>query len=743
MDFNFKNIFALFFLIIPQFLHSEETCIQGRVVEKGTREPLAGVNLMLMPGERIAISDEKGNFSFCGIEPGQYSITALLVNYKKYEKKNIVTKKNEKIELKIYLEPEFIPLLEVVVEEKRERKKETSQQVLKKEEAENVAGTGGDIIRAVQTLPGVVIINELNGELTVRGSGPFENLIFLDRTFFPYPYHFGGFVSSVPGEIVESVEFIAGGFSARYGNAMGGVLNIDTRDGRRDRFGGSVDVSAVMSGLLLEGPAGKNGSFFLGARRSYFDLLPLPQAGDGFTIKPWFYDYQGKYTLNISNNDKLSLMAYGERDTINFSTTERNRKDPVLSGISSAFSSDIHLFGVNLNNYRGKFSSNLTLYGNVNSVDFKLGRDMWLTLTTPAIIAWEEATIKFGEYNLLRAGFQGGVVWYYVKGVFVRPPKEDEPGFAFTGNELVESSIKASTWGAEGYVEDEIALFSKRLTLTPGVRFDYFEKPLYEAFWSPRVSIGYSFNGSTKAKASWGYYYQIPQGDEFAPGFGNPELKPQKSIHYIAGVEKELPSGIYTDFQLYYKDLRNLVATSSDPSIMYENSGKGYSYGAEIFIRKKLTNRFFGWLSYSYSRSRRKDNPEEPWRNFTFDRENVITAVATYQLSGRWSIGGRWSFMSGRPYTPVIDKIYDADRDMFWPVFGDENSKRLPPTHRLDFRAEYIKPYNTWLMKLYFEAWNLYMNKNIIDITYTDDYAEVQYVYMPPIIAFIGVKAEF
>ncbi len=99
--------------------------------------------------------------------------------------------------------------------------------------------------------------------------------------------------------------------------------------------------------------------------------------------------------------------------------------------------------------------------------------------------------------------------------------------------------------------------------------------------------------------------------------------------------------------------------------------------------------------------------------------------------------------MSGRPYTPVIDKIYDADRDMFWPIFGEENSKRLPATHRLDFRAEYVRPYNTWILKFYIEAWNLYMNKNIIDITYTDDYAETRYVYMPPIIAFIGVKAEF
>ncbi len=593
------------------------------------------------------------------------------------------------------------------------------------------------------TLPGVIIINELNGELIVRGSGPFENLIFLDRTFFPYPYHFGGFVSSIPSDVVESVEFIAGGFSARYGNAMGGVLNIETRDGRKDRFGGSVDVSAVMSGILLEGPAGKNASFFGGARRSYFDLLPFFTSGDGFTVKPWFYDYQGKYTLNISNNDKLSVMVYGERDSINFSTTERNRKDPVLSGISSAFSSDIHILGINLNNYREKFSSNLTIYGNINSADFKLGRDMWLTLTTPALVLWEELTAKTGAYNTLRAGFQGGLVWYYVRGVFIRPPKEDEPGFAFTGNELVESSIRASTWGAGLYLEDEIVLFGKKLTLAPGVRFDYFEKPLYEAILSPRASISYSFNETTRTKASWGYYYQIPQGDEFAPDFGNPDLKPQKSIHYIVGIEKELPIGIYTDFQLYYKDLTNLVATSPDPSLMYENSGKGYSYGAEFFIRKKLTERFFGWFSYSYSKSRRKDNPGEPWRNFTFDRENVITGVATYQLSKRWSIGGKWSYMSGRPYTPVVDKIYDADRDMFWPVFGEENSKRLPATHRLDFRAEYVKPYNTWLMKLYFEAWNLYMHRNIIDITYTDDYAEVRYVYMPPIIAFIGVKAEF
>lgn len=737
----YLSLIASAFIVLKAY--SSEICIKGEVFEKGTRKPLEGVNIFVSPGDYISLTDSKGRFIICGLEPGEYSITALIVNYKRFEKTGVSVGEGESPSLKFYLEREFVPLLEVVVEEKRERKKETSQQVLKKEEAENVAGTGGDIIRALQTLPGVVIINELNGELTVRGSGPFENLIFLDRTFFPYPYHFGGFVSSVPGEVVESLEFIAGGFSSRYGNAMGGVLNIETRDGRRDRFGGNVDVSAVMSGLLVEGPAGKRGSFFAGARRSYFDLLPIPQSGDGFTVKPWFYDYQGKYTLNLSGEDKLSLMAFGERDSIRFSTTERNRKDPVLSGITSAFNSEIHILGINLRNYRKKFSSSLTVYGNLNSVGFKLGRDMWLNLLTPALVLWEEVEWKFSEANTLRTGFQGGYVWYNVKGVFIRPPKEDEPGFSFTGSEPVETTIRASSLGVMFYAEDEIKTLKGKLTLVPGLRFDYFEKPLYEATLSPRLALHLSINPVTRAKASWGYYYQIPSGDEFAPDFGNPELKPQLSIHYILGLERDFEPGISIDIQLYYKDLSKLVTTSPDPDLQYENTGRGYSYGGEFFIRKRLTNRFFGWLSYSYSKSRRKDNPDEPWRNFSFDRENVISAVATYRVSNRWSIGGRWSFMSGRPYTPVVDKIYDADRDMFWPIFGAENSKRLPPSHRLDTRVEYVKPYDTWILKLYFEVWNLYMHKNIIDITYTDDYLKTQYVYMPPIIAFIGAKGEF
>jgi len=736
-----RLLFLTLFIIVSVHGYGNETCILGQVVEKGSRKNLEGVNILLAPVQISAYSDKDGRFSFCGIEPGEYMLSALMVNYKKYERQ-IQVKEGEKVSLKIYMEPEFVPLLEVVVEEKRERKKETSQQILRKEEAEHVAGTGGDILRTVQTLPGVVAINELSGELTVRGSGPFENLIFLDRTFFPYPYHFGGFVSSVPGDIVESVEFIAGGFSPRYSNAMGGVLNIETRDGRMDRIGGYVDVSAVMSGVLLEGPAGKSSSFFAGARRSYFDLLPISQSGDGFTVKPWFYDYQGKYSWNMSSNDKLSILAYGERDNINFSSHERNRKDPVLSGISSAFNSQVHILGAELKNFRNNFNSTLTVYGNLNIVDFNLGKEMWLKFTTPALIIREEMDYRIVENNYIRTGIETGILWFDVTGRFIRPPKEDEPGFAFTGSEPVDTTIRASTWGAGAYLEDEITLLN-RINITPGMRFDYFERPLYEAFFSPRFSAMYSLNETTRVKASWGYYYQIPQGDEFAPDFGNPELKPQLSIHYILGLEKSMSNNFNADIQVYYKDLKHLVTTSTTPGVIYENSGIGYSYGFEIFLRKKLTRRFFGWISYSYSKSKRKDSENEPWRNFSFDREHVITTIATYQLSSRWNIGGRWSFMSGRPYTPVIDKIYDTRMDMFWPIFGEENSKRLPSTHRLDFRAEYVKPYNTWIMKLYMEVWNLYMHKNIIDVTYTDDYSEKQYIYMPPIIAFIGIKAEF
>ncbi len=123
--------------------------------------------------------------------------------------------------------------------------------------------------------------------------------MFISGGEVPQLYHFGGLRSVVPTELVERIDYFPGNFSARWGRAIGGAVDLDLRSPRRDRIHGSIEVNVFDAGGVLEGPLGKGG-FFLAARRSYVDAviaaafpsnsglqLPSPRRSTTTTRRAW------------------------------------------------------------------------------------------------------------------------------------------------------------------------------------------------------------------------------------------------------------------------------------------------------------------------------------------------------------------------------------------------------------------------------------------------------------------------
>lgn len=707
--------------------------ILGVVLEKGTRKPLEGVQLLIEPTMEITTTDEKGGFKF-DVEPGNYTIKAATIGYEMTKVK--IKVKPGKSRVKIYLEPEFIPMLEVLVEEKRIKREEVSEITVRKEEAERVAGGGGDPIRAVQTLPGITPISELSALMVVRGSNIQDNIILSDKMFYIFPFHFGGFTSSINPDLIRSVEFSPGGFSARYGNAMGGILSVMTRRPREDRFGAKVEVGTVLSGTILESPVGRNFSFLAAGRKSYTELIPI--GGEGEAIVPEFWDYQAKFSWNRGNHS-VSLIAYGQQDGFKFQSEKRMRKDPELTGASFIFDAQFHSIGLRAVNIFG----NLTLDSVFQTfvMERELGGPGNLRLdrkVEPNIKLWDEVEYKLGPLTL-RGGAELSRAHWKVKGKFIgKPGRHERQWYGFTLEEKVSVDIDGISYAYACYTESELKAW--RFKFIPGIRFEYFDAPLYESFWDPRFQMFFDVTKTTRLKGAWGFHHQFPKEDELSEGFGNPALKPQLAVHHVVGIEQKLPLETSIEIQGYYKDMGNLIVY--DPEIKLSNAGKGYAWGVEVFLRKKLTRRFFSWLSYSFARSMRKDGPGKPWRRFSFDKPHVFNIVAGYQFARRWNISGRWLYSSGVLYTPVIGKMYHSDLDMFVPIYGKPNSERLSAQHRLDLRVEYIKPFDTWILKTFFEFWNAYLNKNYFAVEYSADYSKSSGVYVPAIFWF-GLKAEF
>src|SRR5690606_6742127 len=184
-----------------------------------------------------------------------------------------------------------------------------------------VPGTGGDALRAIQSLPGVARPPAIAGLLIVRGSSPQDTNIFFDGALVPIVYHFGGLSSVVPTELIERIDFFPGNFSARYGRVTGGAIDVALRspntsctgaygralpasEDENNCYHGLAQLDLIDGRMLLQGPIADDWSFALAARRSWLDawLGPVLEAsGAGVTAAPVYYDYQAFVEHRPSN----------------------------------------------------------------------------------------------------------------------------------------------------------------------------------------------------------------------------------------------------------------------------------------------------------------------------------------------------------------------------------------------------------------------------------------------------------
>lgn len=717
----------------------------GRVLERGTQRPLADAQVVIADLGLTALTDKEGHFEFEDVPAGTYDIVVPVIGYQRYKTSEQISE-TERIDVVYYVEPDYGSPLEVVVEADKV-KKEVSRTTLKREEIRKIPGTGGDMVKVVTALPGVATSNELGSDIIVRGSGPFDNTIEIDRIEVPYIFHFGAFRSVLNGDLVDSLDFQAGGFGANFGEATGGILLANTRAGRKDRIGGAIDVNVAMAEGFIEGPlAGGKGSYVAAARRSYFDLIiqPVFEANADpedvkFSVFPQFYDYQARVDYDLVTDATVKVFAFGADDIIALSARPNPREPEV-----DAFSVHpyFHVAGTGLRNKWGKLSNSAQLYVEVFGQDLEIGKGNFLRFSSLTPGVTDDASYRFNKRNTLNFGVQIKNDLLTFKSRFPEPPKTGQTDFTFSDAPLVDLERKFTLLRTGLYVDDMIYVTDEWM-IDPGVRVDIYNQDRTYQYVDPRFLTRYEVTKRLTLKGAVGRYSQFPTEQQLDKTFGTPSLEPIHSTHYVAGVEYKITESDAIDVQSYYKSLDNLVFSYATGD-KYRNTQDGEAYGFEVFLRHYQTQRFFGWLSYAYSKSFRRFPDDGKWVVAGFDQPHIINAVGSYKLTNRWETGLKWRLSSGNPNTPYEDHIYIADKSIYVPIPGERNSERLPTTHRLDARIEYSYPFPTWTMRFYLEVLNVYASSNPVDYNDNYDYTDREPIALLPIpVPLLGVRAEF
>lgn len=780
-----KILYRYEFKLEPKRATTEEAAptvgaLEGKLRIAGSDAPLVGAELEIRGptgAPRVIRSDERGAWQIGSLAPGQYTIEVTVPGFHPVESVETVVA-GEATEITYRLTPDVQQesndgSIEVIVTAEHPPR-EVTRRTLERREIERIPGTGGDAIRSIESLPGVARPPGLAGLLVVRGSAPQDTGIFVDGAAAPLIYHFGGLSSVIPTELLDRIDFYPGNFGARYGGVMGGIVDVGLRNPDTQCVGpygtvskktgcyhGLVQVDLIDARMLVQGPVGpaKDWTFAIGARRSWIDtwLKPvLSASGAGVTTAPVYYDYQLILQNRPTSHSNLRLQAYGTDDRVAILIKDPAAQDPALGGAIS--------FGTSFYRVQAIYEDHLSPNVDLRSM-FSAGRSTLLLslgtflfdLKSYPITARSELGFKLARWARLNTGLDYIAAPFDAVVRFPPPPRPGEPDPGpFATRPPLEQHTKGTAFRPGWYTEAELTPTS-RLRVVPSVRLD-FARDTGHTDVSPRINARYDLVAAdaatgqrrTTLKGGVGVFRQPPQFQETDAVFGTPGLYSNRAIHYSVGAEQEITRQVELSVEGYYKALSNLVVSGPLPNgaFGYTNDGSGSVIGLETMLKYKPDERFFGWLSYSLSRSVRRDRPGQPEYLFQYDQTHNLVILGSYRLGRGWEFGGRFRIVSGSLYTPGLDApalpaVYAADAGSYTQLTGKPFSRRLPLFHALDLRLDKRWQFEDWRLSTYLDIQNVYNYQAVEAPVYNYNFSQQAYQTGLPIIPSIGIRGEF
>jgi vitamin B12 transporter len=690
-----KYATTYFIIIIFNIVFAESISkISGKVVA-GNGDNLAYVNVYFIDSLEGAMTNEYGQFL---INTTKYGDRILYFTHIGYEEQSIEINVNSEPQvLSITLIRSFVEIDPISVSTSSFTMADKDGQTLSSMEVVTTAGASADIFRAIQTFPGVNQVDEGAG-MYVRGGDVLETTVILDQATIAHPYKYesdtGGYFGMINPWLLSGTYFSTGGFSAKYGNILSGVLAMESQDlPEQSSITIGVGLAAVSSGGAWLVKPGKLGVQFSGNYSDTKYLFKLNGGEDRFEQVPVSWDGNISIVWKYSTLGQIKLFTFSNVDEIAVYVTSPDYTTIMINNNNSQLS--------NLQ-WKQLFPNDLLIKSSISTNQFskKLFLGALVKDETDYVLKWRtDITKQIGKKLVFNTGL-----------IIDNLDTEINARFPIDANDLSPSAetdtlnVDYNTCHLGVYVETEYKWLS-RFMVVAGLRGDILEFP-YQKVLDPRFSINYRLSDRQFIKLATGIYHQYPKAQYRDKLAGNPNLKSMQATHYIAGYEYKHEN---TDFktEVYYKDYQKLLLEISDAN--YTNGGYGYAYGADVFIKGTLPF-ISGWFSYSYLQSNRKELSYSELVPTDYDINHNLTSVLKTQFGINNNISLTYRYSTGKPYTQALNQ---------W------NSVRLPSIHRLDLSFSKIYSIRRdGVLVLYASISNLLDNTNIYGYIYSPDYSE-------------------
>lgn len=754
---------TLSLLILPNFLlvnkstsMSDNSHVSGFVYDKETREPLPGATVLLEGTKIGTLTNKLGFFVLNNIPQGKYKLIISFIGYERYIEQINIEKKYS-IRRNFYLTSKAVATEAIAIEAEREieRREITVSKINVPVPQISKIRIGGesDLFRSLQYLPGILTSSQISSGLFIRGGSPDQNLVLLDNMTVYNPTHIFGFISAFNTDAIKDVELIKGGFPAEFGGRISSVLNVTQKEGNRSKIKGGAGIGLISSKALLEGPF-LNGSWFIGARRTYVDLIkPLIPVNPSTPIPDfWFYDVNAKITQDLGPNNKVSLSGFQSQDLlrydgfgVDFDISIRNQATSVrfINILSEyIFTSTSLNYNYYLNQFTGTVGDAVfTVRNLIKDLNLKNNFDWYLS---------HAFTLKFG-YELSKFNFL-----YKQNLSGTETDTADKKGVTPAGIlDITEQDYNHSLFAQANYNITDL------VSVQFGLRANYWKLKGLISF-DPRVAFRYRFNEMISAKFALGFYHQnirltnLPDFSFFDTWLPTDSTVPAiSSMHYILSLETEPIKGIDLNFDLYYKTLNNITELNFNVldiknvrDVFY--IGNGRAYGAEIFAQKKI-GKFVGWVGYALGFISARFDSLNFGQEFRpkYDRRHDFKIVLQYLLNQQWEFSAIFLFQSGQSYTGATSILLsrlpgqNVGKGKILP--SQRYGLRLPPSHQLNLSVIYSFKTFGLDSKLILDIYNIYNHRDIWFRYYNtrEPLPKVEDVKLLPIIPTIYYEIKF
>lgn len=737
-------ILYLLLLLIGVMANAQSGTIRGRVFNQKNNSAVPFANLII-DGTNIGTSSNfEGEFVFTGIKPGFYKIKASSIGYDDYITVELQVTTSKPLYIDIALK-EKIKMLDVIEIKSETFKKNTESPVAMQSigisEIEKNPGSNRDISKIVQNFPGVGQTAVQRNDLIVRGGGASENRFYVDGIEFPNLNHFatqgasGGPAGIINPDFLRSADFYTGSFRASYGNALSSILDMSLIQPNKDKSTFRLTLGASDLGFTTNTPISNSSGLLFSVRRSYLQFL---FKAIGLPFLPVYNDYLVKYTKRIDEKNQLTIISLGALDQSRLNLEENKTElqryilnylpetdqwNYTIGGIFKHFSKNgFDNYILSRNMFRNK---SYKFEDNIKSDSLKI--QDYSSDETENKFRWERHRFKNDSKWISGFGIENAE---YVNNTFNRIFIQNSPVEILYKSKL--SIFKYSLFG-----QYSNTLPGNRFSFSIGLRADgntYNKKmsnPVSQL--SPRISASYSINEKWSLNTNLAYYSQLPaytimgfkdnNGDFVNKNNG---LKYINAFHAIAGISfspdentklsLESFMKIYNHYPVSVRDSVSMANKGGDFGVVGDepvlSNGKGRAYGTELLIRRKLLDKLTFLATYTFVRSE-FSGLNGKFIPSSWDSRHIINILLSRKLQKNWTIGAKWKFSGGAPYTPY--DLATSSSVLAWNLQGrayidysQYNEKRLKPFHQLDIRVDKEIFLKKWSLNLYLDVQNVY-----------------------------------